>query len=80
MATPKASDLVRALEEIRRKAMDHPCFDSDCFERRDVDGLCEQGGDICDWTMVAILADDALRSNDQPPRTAGPNQNEHDET
>ena len=64
-AIPKASELVMALEKIRMMAMDHPCFDADCFERRDIDGLCDQGGDICDWTMVAIHADDALRSNDR---------------
>ena len=58
-----SSELVRALEEIRKMAMEHPCFDADCFERRDIDGLCDQGGDICDWTMVAIHADDALRPN-----------------
>jgi len=56
-------ELVSALEEIRKMAMDHPCFDADCFERRDIEGLCEQGGDICDWTMVAIHASDALRAN-----------------
>ncbi len=62
--------LVSALNEIRKMAMEHPCFDADCFERRDIDGLCDQGGDICDWTMVAILADDALRANapgERPP-------------
>lgn len=55
--------MVRALEEVRKMAMEHPCFDADCFERRDIDGLCDQGGDICDWTMVAIHADDGLRPN-----------------
>lgn len=55
--------LVSALEEIRKTAMDHPCFDADCFDRRDINGLLKQGGDICDWTIVAIHADDALLSN-----------------
>ena len=72
-ATPKTQPaqpgslerMVSALEEIRRIAMEHPCFDADCFERRDIDGLCEQGGDICDWTMVAIHADDGLRTNNK---------------
>jgi hypothetical protein len=59
-------ELVSALEEIRKMAMEHPCFDADCFDRRDIDGLCNQGGDICDWTMVAIHADDALRAYDKP--------------
>jgi hypothetical protein len=60
--------MVSALEEIRKMAMEHPCFDADCFERRDIDGLCEQGGDICDWTMVAIHADDGLRAPVLKPR------------
>lgn len=58
--------LVSALEEIRTRAMDHPCFDVDCFQRRDIDALIDQGGDIFDWTIVAILADDALRLNAEP--------------
>lgn len=57
-----SQQLVGALEEIRRMAMEHPCFDADCFKRRDIEGLCDQGGDICDWTMIAIHADDGLRS------------------
>ena len=59
----KTNELTDALELIRKMAMDHACFDEDCFDRRDVSGLCAQGGDICDWTMVAIHADDALKSN-----------------
>jgi hypothetical protein len=59
---PKTEVMAAALEEIRKMAMEHPCFDADCFKRRDIDGLCNQGGDICDWTMVAIHADDALRT------------------
>lgn len=58
---PKHDEIVSALKEIRRMAMEHPCFDADCFERRDMKGLCDKGGDICDWTMVAIHADDALK-------------------
>lgn len=61
---PNLPDLIAALTEIRRRAMDHPCFAVDCFERRDIAGLCELGGDICDWTMVAIVADDALKGNE----------------
>lgn len=61
---PAALDSVKAreaLEEIRKMAMDHPCFDADCFERRDIDGLCALGGDVCDWTMIAIHAEDGLK-------------------
>jgi hypothetical protein len=67
---PKTEVMAAALEEIRKMAMEHPCFDADCFKRRDIDGLCNQGGDICDWTMVAIHADDALRANAQAEAAA----------
>ncbi len=56
-----STEQTNALETIRKMAMEHHCFDADCFERRDVDALVAKGGDICDWTMVAIHADDALR-------------------
>lgn len=52
--------LIAALIEIRRRAMESFCFDSDSFSSRNIDELCENGGDICDWTMIAIEADDAL--------------------
>ena len=56
-----STEQTSALETIRKMAMEHHCFDVDCFERRDIDALVAKGGDICDWTMVAIHADDALR-------------------
>lgn len=56
-----STEQTSALETIRKLAMEHHCFDADCFERRDIDALVAKGGDICDWTMVAIHADDALR-------------------
>jgi len=55
------SILRQALEKIQKTAMNHPAFDADCYERRDVEALAAQGGDVCDWTMVAIAADDALK-------------------
>lgn len=61
-----STEQISALETIRKMAMQHHCFDADCFERRDVDALAAQGGDICDWTMVAIHADDALKSCASP--------------
>ena len=76
MSDMNSSELVSALVEIRKMAMEHPCFDLDCFKRRDIDGLCDQGGDICDWTMVAIHADDALRNRptlSTPPASADGN-------
>ena len=55
-------DLIAALTKIRTMAMDHPCFDQEKFEHRDLEGLAEEGGDICDWTMLAIIAADALKT------------------
>lgn len=52
--------LTAALENIQQQAMDHPCFYVGAFERRDITELCKIGGDICDWTMIAIVAADAL--------------------
>lgn len=52
--------LREALVEIRQMAKNHSCFDGEFFERRDIDGLCAEGGDIADWTFLAIVADDAL--------------------
>lgn len=52
--------LEEALREIRRIATEHFRFDRDCFERRDMNALAKKGGDVCDWTTIAILADDAL--------------------
>lgn len=56
------SDLLDALKRIRSIALDHPCLDLEKFEQRDLDGLTEEGGDICDWTMLAIISDDALKT------------------
>ena len=56
----KLDAAIEALAEIRRMAMEHPAFSLDAFEQRDIDALCEEGGDVCDWTMIAIHADDGL--------------------
>ena len=48
------------LINIRQMAWEHPMFDQAAFDKRDINGLVTVGGDICDWTMIAILADDAL--------------------
>lgn len=53
--------LKNALLEIRQKAMEHPAFDEEAFEKRDIESLEREGGDIFDWTRIAILADDALK-------------------
>lgn len=58
----KKSDKMRdALREILNRAMDHPCFDENAFAERNYGYLQEVGGDICDWTMIAITAADALK-------------------
>ena len=49
------------IESIRDRAMEHPAFDGDCFDDRDYDTLVAEGGEICDWTLTAIEADDALK-------------------
>jgi len=63
MKTPeqKIEILVSALKSIREKARGSFCFDEVCFNYRDVESLAKQGGDICDWTMIAIESDDALK-------------------
>ena len=69
--------LVGALTKIRKKAMEHPAFDEEAYKERNVDALADKGGDICDWTMIAIIADDALWHNiagerqPPPPETVG---------
>ncbi len=62
LSNVRSNDLLDALKRIRSMALEHPCFDSEKFEQRDLDGLAEEGGDICDWTMLAIIADDALKT------------------
>ena len=58
----REEQLALGLCDILARAKTHPAFDAEAFESRDVDSLVKQGGDICDWTMIAILADDALQS------------------
>jgi hypothetical protein len=60
-STREINDLVDALKRIRSMAMDHPCFDLQRFEQHDLEGLAKEGGDICDWTMLGIISDDALK-------------------
>lgn len=61
MTTP-TNQLEEALIRIRDTAKGHPAFDEDCFERRDYQSLAIKGGDICDWTEIAIIADIALET------------------
>jgi hypothetical protein len=57
----KEKVLINALESILAVAMDHPAFDHQAFDDHDYESLTESGGDICDWTMLAITASDALQ-------------------
>ena len=55
------AELIKALKSIRESAMDHPCFSKYYFRQRDIDGLSDIGGDVCEWTLIAIEADNALQ-------------------
>lgn len=68
--------LEEALREIRRIATEHFRFDQDCFERRDMNALAEQGGDVCDWTTIAILADNALNESTKLDNRTGKSRSE----
>jgi len=59
--TPKLKDLMEALQIILNRAKNHPAFDEQIFDDRDMDALIKFGGDVCDWTLTAIEADDALK-------------------
>ena len=50
----------QALEEILDTVTEHPCFNPDIFESRDIDALIDIGGVELDYTRIAILAADAL--------------------
>lgn len=60
-AASKEAVMEKALQEILRMAMDQATFWQEAFDSRDMDGLITEGGDVCDWTVIAILADDALK-------------------
>ena len=53
-------ELKNALQTIFHIVLQHPAFDQDAYETRNIDALAEEGGDVCDWTMIAITAGDAL--------------------
>ena len=64
---PTTTRYREALQSILESARNHFCFDAEAFEQRDIDGLAIQGGDICDWTMIAITANDALHPPEEKP-------------
>lgn len=53
-------ELREALDGICEQAQDHPAFLPACFDDRDFDTIEQVGGDSADWTLIAIMADDAL--------------------
>lgn len=54
-------EILRLIEEILNRAKNHPLFNEECFEKRDIKTLCEIAGDECEWTLVAIQADMACK-------------------
>ncbi len=55
------SNPIEVLKQIREIAMEHPSFDGELFVNRDQEELCNVGGEVADWTGIAILADDAIK-------------------
>ena len=55
-----------ALERILEIAQEHPAFDQELFEKRDMEAICEVGGQVADWTIIAIIAADALKGEEKP--------------
>jgi len=60
--TLELKPLVEALESILATAKEHPAFAQDRFDDRDMDALENEGGDVADWTQIAITAADALKT------------------
>ena len=52
--------LKMVLEGIKQRAMDHAAFDEDAYRSRNIEQLVKKGGDVCDWTMLAIVAHDCI--------------------
>lgn len=53
-----------ALERIEIISVNHQMTDPELLEKRDIDALAEIGGDTCDWTMVAIHAQEGLGNHE----------------
>lgn len=65
---PNVAKIIEALQDILITCRDHPSFSEELFDARNIDELCKIGGDICDWTMLAIIADNALKDPPCPRR------------
>jgi hypothetical protein len=57
-------ELRAALSEIQARATNHPCFMAESFDSRDMEAIFDEGGDCCDWTMLAIETSDALAKSE----------------
>lgn len=55
------AEMIEALKSIRKIAMAHPYFSEYYFRNRDMDGLSIVRDDECNWTTIAIEADNALQ-------------------
>jgi len=60
--------LIELIQSISDRAHEHPCCDHDLLAARDIDGICERGGDVTDWTLTAMEADGALKQLGVQPR------------
>ena len=54
--------LIDTLNLILYKAKDHPCFDIDIFNTKDWERLMDEGGDMADWTGIALKIEEALEA------------------
>jgi len=52
--------LKMVLEGIKQRAMDHAAFDEEAYRRRNIEQLIKKGGDVFDWTMIAIVAHEGI--------------------
>jgi hypothetical protein len=48
------------LYDIHQVAIKHPAFDITLYESEDTERLADAGGDVADWTVIAIWANKAM--------------------
>ena len=53
--------LQKIIKRILVRAVTHPCCNLELLKSRDIDGLIGEGGDVYNWTITAMEADDALK-------------------
>lgn len=62
----RIDELESALKQIHEVLLEHPNCDQDLYDQTDLAQLAEIGGDVCDWTVMAIIARDALARKHEP--------------